>query len=282
VTASPIQEIVAVFGNPVAGNPNQYVMEKAFARAGLDWRFLTLEVAAAGLADATRGARAMGFRGFDCASPHEQAILPLLDRLSEAAEMSGAVNCVHRDEDKLVGENTHGKGFLRAIAALLDPKGKRVVLLGAGMIARAIAVELALAAVADIQVVNRDAGHGEALAGLLRERTHVSAAYVPWTEPYKTPPETDLLINATSLGSGGSRQRLPLNIDPLRAHAVVADVTVNPPGTRLLSEAADRKRRTLDGLALLAYQTAETFRIWTGVEPDMDLIREALEEFLGI
>ncbi len=131
-----------MFGQPVAGNPNQYVMEKAFARAGLDYRFLTLEVAADALADATRGARAMGFRGFDCAAPHQETVIPLVDRLSDAARLSGVVNCVWREDDSLVGENTHGAGFLRALAALVDIAGRRVAILGAGKMARSLGVRL--------------------------------------------------------------------------------------------------------------------------------------------
>ncbi len=115
------------------------------------------------------------------------------------------------------------------------------------------------------------------------------AAHVAWSEPYAAPAEIDLLINATSLGAGATslgagnnRKRLPVVLDALAPEAVVADVIVNPPTTRLLADAAARGHRTLDGLSLLAHQTAESFRIWTGAEPDMDLIREGMEEFLGI
>ena len=108
-----LQEIVCCLGQPVAGNPTQYMMEKAFVAAGLDWRYLTLEVPAEKLADAVRGLRALGFRGANFTIPHKVAVIPLLNELSPAAELMGAVNCIKRDGDKLLGENTDGKGFVQ-------------------------------------------------------------------------------------------------------------------------------------------------------------------------
>ena len=115
--APPLQEIVSCMGQPVAGNPTQYMMEKAFAAAGLDWRYLTLEVAAG--ETGRRGSRHAGdglSSGGNFTIPHKVAVIQHLDGLSQAAELMGAVNCVNRVGDKLIGENTDGKGFL-AIAA---------------------------------------------------------------------------------------------------------------------------------------------------------------------
>ena len=150
-------ELVACFGQPVAENPTGVMQEAAFAAAGLPWRYLTIEVAPGGLVDAVRGARAMGFRGFNCTIPHKVAVLPLLDELSKEARIIGAVNTVRREGDRFIGENTDGKGFLRGLThdAGMDPRGKRVVLLGAGGAARAIATELLLAGVEELIVVNR-------------------------------------------------------------------------------------------------------------------------------
>src|SRR6185295_14648082 len=126
-----LQEVVCCLGQPVAGNPTQYMMEKAFAAVGLDWRYLTLEVAPEGLADAVRGMRAMGFRGCNLTIPHKVEVIKHLDRTSEAATLMGAVNCVNRQGDELVGENTDGKGFVQSLRELTDPAGKHVVILGA-------------------------------------------------------------------------------------------------------------------------------------------------------
>src|SRR6516225_5040867 len=95
--SNSLQEILALFGYPVEGSPTQYIMEKALARAGLDWRYLTLEVAPEQLPDAMRGARAMGFRGGNLTMPHKVTVLPLLDELTESARLIGAVNCWKRE-----------------------------------------------------------------------------------------------------------------------------------------------------------------------------------------
>src|SRR5690606_27322902 len=148
----------------------QYMMEKAFAKAGLDWRYLTLEVPPDSLAAAMGGMRAMGLRGANFTIPHKVAVIEHLDELSEAARLMGAVNCVNRQGDRLIGENTDGKGFVQSLRELTDPAGKRIVMIGAGGAARAIGVELALAGAAEIIVVNRTAVRGQDLVDLLNEK----------------------------------------------------------------------------------------------------------------
>ena len=110
-----LQQICSCFGQPVAGNPTQYMMEQAFDHHGLDWRYLTLEVAPEQLADAVRGMRAMGFRGGNVTKPHKVAVIKHLDGTSEAAGLMGAVNCIRRQDGKLIGENTDGQGFVQSL-----------------------------------------------------------------------------------------------------------------------------------------------------------------------
>jgi shikimate dehydrogenase len=282
VTHPAIQEIVAVFGQPVAGNPTQYMMEKAFAQVGLDWRYLTLEVAPEALGDAVRGMRAMGFRGCNLTIPHKVAVIEHLDRTSEAATLMGAVNCVHRVGGELVGENTDGKGFVQSLKEIADPAGKNVVILGAGGAARAIAVEVGLAGAAAITVVNRDEQRGRELAELLNEKVKVAGSSVRWEGDYQVPPEAEVVINATSIGLGDPEARVPLDAGTLEADMVVADVIFNPPETRFLRDAQARGCQTLDGLGMLVNQAVIAFRIWTGSDADPQVMREALEEFLGI
>jgi shikimate dehydrogenase len=281
VSHSAIQEIVAVFGQPVAGNPTQYMMEKAFAQVGLDWRYLTLEVAPEALGDAVRGMRAMGFRGCNLTIPHKVEVIQYLDRTSEAAALMGAVNCVHRVNDELVGENTDGKGFVQSLKEVTDPAGKNVVILGAGGAARAIAVETGLAGAAAITIVNRGDERGAELAGLLNEKVNVPATFVRWEGDFQVPPEAEVVINATSIGLGDPEARVPLAVETLEADMVVADVIFNPPLTRFLRDAQSRDCQTLDGLGMLVNQAVIAFHIWTGRDADPEVMREALEEFLG-
>src|SRR5215471_14554197 len=137
-------ELAAVFGYPVAENPTCVMQDAAFAELDLQWRYLTIEVRPESLPEAIRGARAMGMKGINLTIPHKVAVIPLLDEVSKDAALIGAVNTVRREGDRLIGENTDGKGFLRGVREEggLDPRGKKVVVLGAGGAARAITVEL--------------------------------------------------------------------------------------------------------------------------------------------
>jgi shikimate dehydrogenase len=280
--SSSLQEVVCCLGQPVAGNPTQYMMEKAFAAAGLDWAYLTLEVPPSRLSDAIIGMRALGFKGANFTIPHKVAVIPLLDSLSPAAELMGAANCANRVGEKLVGDNTDGKGFYQSLRAICNPAGLNIVVLGAGGAARAIAVELALAGVSEITVVNRLAERGRSLVELLCQRTSVKAQFAPLEGPCAIPPETHVLINATSIGLGDESARAPVDLVSLRPELIVADVVFNPPQTWLLREAAQRGCRTLDGLGMLVNQAVISFKIWTGREADANVMRDALEEFLEV
>lgn len=279
---SPIQELVCCMGRPVAGNPSQFMMERAFAAAGLDWRYLTLEVPPEKLGDAIKGLRAMGFQGANFAMPHNSAVLQHLDELTQIARCTGWVNCVQRDGDRLIGDNTNGKGFVHALREVLDPAGANVVVLGGGGVATAIAVELADAGAAEIVIVNRSAERGQSLVDLLNQRESAPARLVHLSGDYAVEEQTQLVINATSIGSQNPEDRVPLDIASLSPAIVAADVIFNPLRTRWLREAAARGCRTLDGLALFAHQGAVGFRVWTGTEPDAAVMRDALEEFLEI
>jgi shikimate dehydrogenase len=269
-------------GQPVAGNPTQFMMEQAFAAAGLDWRYLTLEVPPENLADALLGMRAMGFRGGNFTIPHKVSVIQHLDGLSEAAELMGAVNCINRVDDKFIGENTDGKGFVQSLRGVSDPVDKKVVILGAGGAARAIAVEVGLGKAAEITIVNRTQQRGQELVDLLNNRVKVASKLIMWQGDFHVEDGTDIVINATSIGLGDAEARVPLDVSTLRPPMVVADVIFNPPQTRLMRDAAARGCQTLDGLGMLVNQAVIGFKIWTGVDPDANVMREALEEFLEL
>jgi shikimate dehydrogenase len=257
------------------------MFEQAFAHHGLDWRYLTLEVAPENLGDAVRGLRALGFRGGHCGEPYKEAVLPCLDRTTETAALVGAVNLIFREENALVGENTEGKGVVQAIRGSVDPAGRRVVLLGADRVARAAALELAAAGVAGITIVNRTEGRAGELAALLADKFTVPVAVVPWQPEYAIPAEAELLVQATSIGQDADAQ-VPLALDSLRPELLVADVAALSPHAWLLSQASQRGCRTVDGLTMLIEQAAIGFQLWTGVDPSREVLREAVEEFLEL
>jgi len=128
------------FSTPAGENPTGVMVEAAFAHHGIPARFINCDVAPPDLADAVRGVVAMGWIGFNCSLPHKQSVIEHLDELGESARLIGAVNCVVRRGERLVGENTDGRGFLAALRTIAEPRGKRVTILGAGGAARAIAV----------------------------------------------------------------------------------------------------------------------------------------------
>jgi shikimate dehydrogenase len=272
-----LHELVGSMSQGAAGNPTVVMVEAAFAHHGLHWRYVNMEVTPEDLGDAVRGARALGFRGFNCSLPHKVAVIRHLDGLAQSAEVMGAVNCVVRRDGKFIGENTDGKGFLRSLAAVTDPKGKSVVLFGAGGAARAIAVELALAGVSQMIVVNRSQDRGGPLVELLREKLRLPARLVVGQGDFSIPPETDIVVNATSVGLYDGEARLALDPATLTPNMVVADVIGNPPRTRLIRDAEARGCRALDGLGMLVNQGVIGVQYWTGIEPEARVMRRALE-----
>src|SRR6266545_3806406 len=142
------------FATPAAENPTVAMIEAAYRHHGLDARYINCDVAPGLLGDAVRGARAMGWAGFNCSIPHKVPVIEHLDGLGDSAAVIGAVNCVVRRDDRYVGENTDGQGFLSALRTVVDPAGTSFVVFGAGGAARAIAVEAALAGAGPITIVN--------------------------------------------------------------------------------------------------------------------------------
>ena len=224
----------------------------------------------------------MGFVGFNCSLPHKVSVIDHLDGLGESARIMGAVNCVVRRDEQWIGENTDGKGFLASLQAITSPEGKHVVVLGAGGAARAIAVELGLARASRITIVNRDRSRGEALSHLLQESVLVTSCYQPWDIPFTMPRDADILVNATSVGLYDADARIQVHLDSLTADQVVADVIFNPPQTWLLREAARRGCRTLDGLGMIVQQGVVCLDYWTGCQADAGVMREAVEQALGL
>lgn len=270
------------FAQPAAENPTVAMIEAAYRHHGVDARYLNCEVAPEALADAVRGARAMGWRGFNCSLPHKVAVIEHLDRLGESAAVIGAVNCVVHRDGALVGENTDGKGFLASLKTAADPAGRSIVIFGAGGAARAIAVETALAGAARVTIVNRDHARGAELAGLLRNRTPAEARVVAWDRVYGVPETADIVVNATSVGLYPDVDgRLDLDADSLRPHMTVADVIPNPPRTRLLRDAAARGCTVLEGTGMLVNQGVISIRHWTGIDADPAVMRRALDEAFG-
>lgn len=274
--------LTGLFASPAAENPTGAMVEAAYRKAGVDARYVTCEVAPEGLEAAVRGAVAMGWVGFHCSLPHKVAVVQHLDELAESAALIGAVNCVVIRDGRLIGENTDGQGFLTSLRRTVDPRGKSIVILGAGGAARAIAFELALAGAADLLVVNRAPERGEALVRDLRERTTVRAAARLWEGAFSVPAETEILVNATSVGLFPDVEAKPdLDYDTLASGVIVADVIPNPPRTAFVKEVESRGCTAIDGLGMLVNQAVIGIRLWTGLDADAEVMKETLTEIFG-
>ncbi len=274
--ASFCPDLVGCLSQGAAGNPTVAMVEAAFQHHGINGRYINMEVPPENLADAVKGLRATGYRGFNLSMPHKVTVIPLLDGLGESASVIGAVNCVVRRGDQLIGENTDGKGFLRSLTDVTDPRGKTVVLFGAGGAARAVAVELALAGVGRFILVNRTPARGQQLLDTLVGKLKCDAELRPWEEDFSLPEGTDIVINGTSIGLYDAEARLALDTSTLMPGQIVADVVFNPPVTRLLRDAAACGCRTIDGLSMLVNQGVLGIQYWTGLLPDAAVMRAAL------
>ncbi len=278
-TPSFLSLLTGLFAQPAAENPTVAMVEAAYRDLGLDARYLTCEVPPASLGEAVRGARAMGWRGFNCSLPHKVAVIEHLDEVAESARLIGAVNCVVIRDGRLIGENTDGLGFLTSLSTVVDPRGARVVLLGAGGAARAISIELARAGAASIRIVNRDERRGRELAAHVASVTSAAVTAEGWAAPVQVG-AAEVLVNATSIGLFPDGSVPAVDFATLDAATVVADVIPNPPHTGFLAAAEKRGCRTLDGLGMLVNQGVIGIRHWTGLEADPVVMQRALASVL--
>lgn len=284
-TTSPdfLPGLTGCFAQPVAENPTVVMVEAAYRHHGLHFRYVNCEIAPEDLKDAVKGAKAMGWRGFNCSLPHKVAVIEFLDEVGASAAVIGAVNTVINQDGRLIGENTDGKGFVKGLSEVTSPVGKRVVLFGAGGAARAVGVEMALAGASHIIVVNRGKERGTDLVNLLNNKTPTQAVYEAWDTIYSIPEDTDIVINVTSLGLYPNvDEKLAINFDTLKTNMVVADGIPNPPRTHLIREAERRGCATVDGLEMLVNQGVIGIKYWTGVDVDSSVMHTALKEALSV
>jgi shikimate dehydrogenase len=272
----------------VAGNPTHYMLEKAFAVADLDWRFLTFQVSADEFEAALKGATIFGFRGVMLAPPHRGKASQYVATVTDAARLSHQVNCLLLRKGQLEGHNTEGLAMRRLVDGRVPLKGLRATILGSGRLARGIAADLALGGAAAIELVCIEPAQADPLVAALREDARTAALecrITPWPASgaaITLGEDCRLLINATPVGRHDPNAKLPVDVERAPPGLLVADVVYNPPTTRLIREARQRGLQVIDGLTLLVEQAAVAFELWTGAKPDRDAMREAVEEFLAL
>ncbi len=277
-----LDEIVGSFSTGADGNPTVAMMDAAFAHEGMGWRYVNCEVPPADLTAAVAGAVAMNWRGFNCSIPHKQTIIAHLDSLAPSAKICQAVNCtVRTDDGRLIGYNTDGKGFLDSLVGLTPVDDLRVTLIGSGGAAYAIAAELALAGASTVAVASRNQTTARRLARLINDVRADCGTMVDWSPDSGSlilPPGTDVVVQATPVGMFPDVDDVvPVDWTSIGADTIAADVVVNPPHTRFLTEAARAGATTLDGTGMLVNQAAENIRLWAGRTVQKSVMRGALE-----
>jgi shikimate dehydrogenase len=275
LTVTGATRVGAVIGDPVAHSLSPTIHNAAFAATGFDGVFVALPVRPDNLGAAIAGVRALDLLGVSVTMPHKAAVINHLDDVRPAAAALGAVNCVVRDGNRLLGANTDGVGFVDAVrAASVDLVGARVLVLGAGGAARAVIRALVDAGVAEVGLVNRSVGRAEAAVPIGGGVARVAKA--------TDAPDYDVVVNATSVGMGvaATDRVLPLAPDLLRPGHVVVDLVYDPVDTGLLDAARTVGARAVDGVGMLVHQAAHAFTLWTGLEAPVAVMDRAAREAL--
>jgi shikimate dehydrogenase len=253
-----------LLGYPVTHSISPQMQGAAIEALGLDYRYEAMPVPPESLAKVVEELRDDSVAGFNVTIPHKVTILPLLNMLDASASSVGAVNTVVNDNGQLRGYNTDSLAAVRALGeAHGDLEGCRVVILGAGGAARAIASGLAPKA-RWIRILARDTAKAEALASEVGERHGVDVLGEGLGDVHRSVAAADILVNATPVGMSPDVDRNPVDAHHLHPSLLVFDLVYNPERTRLLLDAAAAGAKTLGGLTMLVYQGAEALRLWSG------------------
>lgn len=270
--------IIALFGNPVGHSISPAIHNAAFTRAGLNYIYIPFELKENQLERALNSFDCFRIEGANVTVPYKTDVIKYLDELDEKARLMGAVNVISYCDGKLKGYNTDGDGFLMSLKenAGITPEGHTILILGGGGAARAIAFSLAIHRAKRVYIANRTY---ERAAKLSEEINRAAkGAAVPIHFDYDSLKavsyKADIIVNATTVGMSPHTDESPVPIKIIHSSQLVCDVVYNPIMTRLLREASDKGCDVLTGLGMFIYQAIESFKIWTGIEPDYDELYE--------
>jgi shikimate dehydrogenase len=277
-------KVCGLIGNPVEHSFSPILHNTAFQHLGLDFIYLVFTVTKESLADAISGMRSLGIKGLNVTMPHKVDVIRYLDRLDETARSIGSVNTILNQKDKLIGYTTDGIGALKALKYHgADPSGKKVVVLGAGGASRSVSFTLAKEA-GELVILNRTLIKAQTLVDNLSahqgRRPKVRADELNSKNVSKELKDADILVNATSVGMRPQESLSPVDPSLLRSDLVVFDMVYEPLETKLLAEAKRKGATTVNGLSMLVFQGAVSFKIWTGVKAPIEVMMNAVMEEL--
>ena len=279
--------LTGLLGSPVKHSKSPLMHNKAFELLDLDYRYLCFEIDESNLEKATEGLKVMGVRGFNLTMPNKNLMVKLCDELDISSEIAGAVNTVVNDNGRFKGYTTDGIGFMRSAKdAGHDIVGGKMVLLGAGGAATAILTQAALDGVSEIDVFSiRDQffGRAEEMVSKLNDRTECKVRLHDFEDSSmlkEAIANADMLTNATSVGMAPKVDACIIDDDWFKDKAVfheglvVADIIYNPLETKLLKQAKEAGLSTFNGMYMLLYQGAASFKLWTGKDMPTEEIKE--------
>ena len=273
--------LAAVVANPIKHSISPFIHNQAFEATHTNGVYVACEVEATDLAETVANVRRYQMFGINLSMPYKEQVIPYLDQLSEEACLIGAVNTVVNREGTLIGYNTDGKGFFKSLPSF-KISGKKMVLLGAGGAAKAILAQAILDGVSQVSVFVR-------LASIEKTRPYLEKlqnetgfkvdlfALEDVSELQARIIDSDLLVNATSVGMDGVSLPIPASV-ALPEKLLVADVIYQPFETPFLNWARNQGNHAVNGLGMLLYQAAEAFQLWTGKEMPTDQIWELLKQ----
>lgn len=273
--------LTALLGSPVAHSISPMMHNEAFRQLGLDYAYLAFDVPPEQLKTAVEGLKTLNCRGFNCTMPHKTSICEYVNQISQAASLIGAVNTVVNDNGILTGHNTDGIGYMQSVlSAGFHIIGEHMTLLGTGGAATAIAVQAALDGVKSLTIFNRPGAsfdRARNLVDALNRQTNcqVSLYDIADTTSLRTSLQNSrILTNATSVGMApNTEQSILTDTSLFHEDLIVSDIIYNPEETLLLRLAREAGCPTFNGLYMLLYQGAEAFRIWTGKDMPVPLIK---------
>ncbi len=278
-------KLFGVFGDPVAHSLSPDFQNEAFKLLGINGLYLKFRIKKEELSHALQAVRCLEFSGVNITIPHKQSVIPYLDRLEGDALLTGSVNTILQQKGELIGYSTDGEGFLLSLRkeAGFDPKSKKIIILGVGGAARAIAFRLVQEGVANLYLVGRNKRKIETLSAEIKEKTDFKAEGITFadTSLKDLAAKADLVVNATPLGMDPKIDEIPaFPLNYCSTNCLIYDLIYNPLETRFLREARCLKLPALGGLGMLIYQGILACQIWTGLTPPVEPLRRVLEGIL--
>ncbi len=276
--------VFGIIGDPVEHTLSPGMHNAAFKKLDMNNIYVPFHVKAEELEDAIAGAYALGIRGLNITIPHKTEVIKYLDYLDIAAGLIGAVNTIELGKNGAVGHNTDGIGAVRAINEITSVKNKKVMILGAGGGARAVAFQILLSGAKNLVISNRTIEKASELRDDLVEKLEPNVQVTDLGHELETElQDTDILVNTTPIGMYPNISQKPLvTADMMHEDLVVNDIVYNPLKTGLLEEAEKAGAKPISGVKMLIYQGVESFKIWTGIEPPVEIFKKALMDQMNL